>query len=109
MADVNWTPPDMSSLIGAALRAGGEALEKASNELAPKDKGDLVESSFVEVEGEAARIGYTAEYALKQHEALGLKHPNGGSAKFLELASIREAGAIGEAMADVIRQQMGRP
>src|SRR5690348_3482149 len=36
------------------------------------------------VKNAAVRVGYSAPYAMRIHEDLNMRHPNGGQAKFLE-------------------------
>ncbi len=59
-------------------------LQAKSVKLAPKDIGALRGSSFSEVERLVGTVGFTEEYATKQHEEIGYNHPHGGEAKFLE-------------------------
>ncbi|WP_061960648.1 hypothetical protein [Demequina flava] len=48
-------------------------------------------------------------YAVRQHEELGYRHPNGGQAKFLELASLQVATHEGERIAGtIVRRHLER-
>jgi hypothetical protein len=67
------------SLQEVALDVIGKA-----RELAPLDTGDLRSSGYAKVEGLNVELGFTAPYALIQHERLDFKHPRGGQAKYLE-------------------------
>jgi hypothetical protein len=67
------------SLQEVALDVIGKA-----RELAPLDTGDLRGSGYAKVEGLNVELGFTAPYALIQHERLDFKHPRGGQAKYLE-------------------------
>lgn len=83
-----------------------------AQQYAPVDSGALrasiaaappsADRSFVRAEvtaGDAA----TAAYAVRQHEDLSLNHPNGGGAKFLELAMADFSGATGN---DIVGAKM---
>ncbi|HWU30196.1 MAG TPA: HK97 gp10 family phage protein [Microbacterium sp.] len=69
-----------------AMRKGGRTLLKRSNELAPRDDGDLITSGKVVVDDLSVTVRYTAPHAVFQHEHLDWQHDDGG-AKFLERAS----------------------
>jgi hypothetical protein len=61
-------------------------LLRRSKNRAPLDTGTLRGSGFVEFEddGLTGIVGYTEEYALRQHEELLWRHPKGGEPKYLE-------------------------
>lgn len=67
-----------------AMRDIGQDLLGKSVERAPVDTGDLRGSGFAEVNGNETTVGFTAVYALRQHEELQYNHPQGGEAKYLE-------------------------
>lgn len=70
-----------------AMRKGGRDVLKRSNELAPKDDGDLIKSGGVRVDDLTVQVSYTAAHARFQHENLDYSHTDGGQAKFLEQAA----------------------
>lgn len=59
-----------------------------SNRLVPVDTSALRSSGYFEIKPRSleGEIGYGTDYAMKQHEDMSLQHPNGGQAKFLEIA-----------------------
>lgn len=63
-------------------------LRSKSVQLAPIEKGDLRGSGYFEVtetgDQVIGEVGFTAEYAWRQHEDLSYNHPLGGQAKYLE-------------------------
>lgn len=67
-----------------AMRDIGQDLLGKSVERAPVDEGDLRGSGFSEVDGLTTTVGFTAVYALRQHEETQYNHPQGGEAKYLE-------------------------
>ncbi len=72
------------------LREGLEALLERSNELAPEDEGELIDSGEVRIDDLTGQVSYKGRgfpYEILQHENLELEHPNGGEAKFLESAA----------------------
>lgn len=82
-----------------AMRKGGRALLKRSNELAPRDDGDLIKSGKVVVDDLSVTVRYTAPHAVFQHERGDYTHDDGG-AKFLERASdeVDLAGIVADAV-----------
>ena len=68
-----------SELVDITLDLQGRA-----QRLAPVDTGDLRGSGFSEVEDLDGTVGFTAPYALRQHEMVEARHPKGGQAKYLE-------------------------
>ena len=80
----------------AAERGAGRLLELA-NETVPRDEGDLAASGSVEVDDEGnATIGYSAPYAIRQHEDTSLGHGRGGRAKWLQLSAEEGAREVGD-------------
>lgn len=84
-----------------AMRKTGRKLLKRSNELAPRDDGDLIKSGGVRVDDLSVNVRYTAPHAALQHEHLDWAHTDGGGAKFLERAS--DEIDIADAVADAVR------
>lgn len=97
----------------AAEDAGAQVLLAKSQPLVPVDQGTLVASGQVVRDGEGAAVVYSAtnpedgyNYAVIQHERLDFHHEH-GQAKYLEQPMHTEAGAIGEAMAQIVRRVLG--
>ena len=88
------------------VTAGGHALLDEANETVPKEEGDLEASGFVSVDdkGEVV-VGYSAPYALRQHE-VPMNHPGQGRWKWLEMTAKEGAAqdAVADAMADEIKE-----
>lgn len=67
----------LSGAVPVALFRAGKELEKKSVKLAPKEFGDLRNSSYVIVLGKGwksvAEVGYRAHYALFVHERIGMR------------------------------------
>lgn len=106
MTNPQWNLPDLDAAISDALHAGAEVLREKSDARAPQDTGAMIASAAIAVDGDAAAVYYVSPYAVKQHEALGLKHVGGGEAKFLEKAASEDARAIGDAVAAVLRARL---
>lgn len=88
-----------------AMRDTAKKLLKRSNELAPRDDGDLIKSGKVVVDDLSVTVRYTAPHAVFQHEHLDWEHEDGGGAKFLETAS--DEIDIAEAVAAAVREALG--
>ena len=92
------------------VTAGGHALLDAANETVPLETGALKDSGFVSVDrtGEVV-VGYSAPYALRQHE-VKMKHAGKGRWKWLEQTAKERAAQemIATAMADELREGMRR-
>ena len=88
-----------------AMRKTGRKLLKRSNELAPEDDRDLIKSGKVIVDDLSVAVRYTAPHAVFQHEHLDWEHADGGSAKFLEIAS--DEIDIGAAVAAAVQEELG--
>ncbi|WP_417555594.1 HK97 gp10 family phage protein [Microbacterium sp.] len=84
-----------------AMRKASRQLLKRSNELAPRDDGDLIKSGKVVVDDLSVTIKYTAPHAVFQHEHLDWQHTDGGGPKFLERAS--DEVDLGQIVADAVR------
>lgn len=87
-----------------AMRKTARQLLTRSNELAPRDDGDLIKSGKVVVDDLSVTVRYTAPHAVFQHERLDFDHGRGGP-KFLEAAS--DEIDIGAAVADAVREALG--
>lgn len=94
---------------------GAHRLLDAANETVPDDPetptGDLKASGFVEVNRgtgpDAFAVGYSAPYALRQHEDASLNHQGRGRWKWLELAANERTRDIGDAIADEAKRRIG--
>lgn len=103
---------EIPAAIDRGLLAGGKTLLALSDLGVPVEAGEPrhgvhgVETGFVRVESSAERvaIGYTAFWLLWQHERMDYKHPNGGHAKFLELAMVEGNEAALEVVAASLRE-----
>jgi hypothetical protein len=72
----------------ASMKNSGEKLLKESNDLAPKDTGNMTRQSDVHVaDPKEVEVRYNEDYALFVHEDLEARHPKGGQAKFLQTAT----------------------
>lgn len=88
-----------------AMKATARKVLKRSNELAPRDDGDLIKSGKVVVDDLSVMIRYTAPHAVFQHEHLDWAHADGGGAKFLETAS--DEIDIGAEVANAVKEALG--
>lgn len=91
-----------------ALRTGAEAILSQAIDETPLDTGTLRRSGTVSVGGLVDGTGGTVEsgseqkvyisfntpYAARQHEEIGLRHPMGGKAKYLEDPLNRNAAKV---------------
>lgn len=102
----------LAERAGAAARTAlweaGEHIRTRSAALAPRRSGAMVASARTEVSGNRARVRYHTPYAVYQHENAGLRHPNGGRARFLSsVAESPEAAAFAErAIAEALRREL---
>lgn len=92
----------LEEAITAGLQAGGDYLLREAQRNVPVLDGDLKNSGAVTVQGTEAVVSYDTEYARAQHEALGWKHPRGGTPKWLELALLNNTDEIQQVIADKI-------
>lgn len=111
--EIDWRKArQLKEQVNRAVRnivtEGGYELLDAANETVPRDEGDLEASGYVEVDSRGeVEVGYSAPYALRQHE-VKMKHQGKGRWKWLELtAQERHAQrSIGDAMADETKKAM---
>lgn len=110
MADLEWDLDDVVEVLDAAIGEGlhdaGHVLLRESNALSPDDTGEMDRSGEVVVDGNQAGVGYTSEYAWKQHEKLYYRHDGGGQPKFLEEALVGNVDQIAQAMAEPLRRAL---
>lgn len=85
----------------------------AANRHVPTEHGDLEKSGIASVDDDALRAavsygrGLSAAYAVREHEDMTLRHDDGRTAKWLEVAMNSEGKAMLEQLAATIRAQMG--
>lgn len=79
------------------LTLGAEHLLAKANETVPIEEGTLGRSGRATVDAASleAAVSYSTPYAVKQHEDLSLRHDDGRTAKWLEVAANAEADTIG--------------
>ncbi len=112
-AEFEWKPNrDVGKGTQAAtlrgLRLGGELVLDASNRLVPIEEGTLERSGRVTDNGQdTVAISYDTPYAVRQHEDMNLRHPNGRQAKFLETALGRNRAKIAALIAREVRKALG--
>lgn len=94
----------VSAAITEAMQAGADLLLEKSNALAPVKDGDLRASGQSVAHGARAEVGYSAPYAIRQHEGLNFNHPRGGEAKFLETAFHAYSSQILDEVAQTLRE-----
>lgn len=94
-----------------ALVEEGEAIKTRSDNLAPKQTRELVDSSYIESKQEGdtfkVEIGYTAPHALFQHELYGESYDTpttpGTQPKFLQTALTEVEGDLAEMIASKMK------
>lgn len=72
----------------------------------PDPSVSLADSGIVVPVNGGVVIDFQTEYSAKQHEDLRLKHPRGGSARFLEIAVVGRAGALDRVVGNAIRVEL---
>lgn len=111
--DVDWGRArkharDLDAQKKNIVTAGGHALLDAANETVPREDDDLADSGHVAVDerGDVV-VGYSAPYALRQHE-VKMNHQGKGRWKWLEMTARerRAQNEIAEAMADETREAL---
>jgi hypothetical protein len=125
---VSWryTPPkvNVAAVIAAAAplasHAAAEHLLEASRGLVPVEEGVLKASGRVVQDESRAVVTYgrdddggdghapSNQYVIVQHEDLALNHPNGGSAKFLEVPMNSERDTVAKIVGHELRQALRR-
>lgn len=97
---------DIEKAVQAGLEEHAKAVLERSNELAPKDTGDMVKTGFVNTTDLAAQVGYTDFVARFQHERLDYQHDD-GQAKFLEAAASELEDQLAPTIGRHIREALG--
>lgn len=73
--------------LDESLEAGAEKILERSNQLAPRDTGEMVRQTDVKKKKDNEwEARYNTDYSLYVHEDLEARHPN-GQAKFLQSAT----------------------
>ena len=89
------------------LRQGGEVVLERSNRLVPLEEGTLERSGRVTDNGrDTVAISYDTLYAVRQHEDMSLRHPNGRSAKYLERALAESRDDVLKLLGASIRKKL---
>lgn len=92
-----------NDVAASAIREGAEVVRLTSQVNVPIDTGALHDSHVLtdtERTANTATVrveagGPTVEYAIRVHEDLNMRHPRGGTAKYLERAVIEKAPVVG--------------
>lgn len=95
------------------LNAAAERVKAVTIPLTPKDEGDLRSSIQVDPATDGtlrASLGSDSPYAVPQHEHLEYRHEL-GQAKFLEVATRKEAPNVGRIVGEHVRRGIvgGKP
>lgn len=101
----HWDDPDIAEAAHRGVVRATSLLLNESDQLAPIEEGDLVESGDTDVDGTRGEVYYDSDHAITQHEHLEYKHPN-GQAKFLETALVNNAERLVAAMSEPIRDAL---
>lgn len=113
MADfrVNWRGPEIAQRArGATRKALGKGAAFILAQAIPRTPirdGDLRSSGGTDVADDRASVYFDTEYAARQHEELGWRHPKGGQAKYLENTMLEERGRARDIMAAEVRRALG--
>lgn len=117
LRDLRATRQQLLPTLGRALHEEAKPVMQVSQDrYVPVDKGDLKASGTVhepEIRGDSVSVELTyggpgIEYAEVVHEDLTMRHPNGGSAKFLELPFLERANGMGERVGARAAREIGR-
>lgn len=95
----------VKAVTDATLFVQGDAVQRA-----PVDTGDLRGSASNRIDERPSSVegvtGFSASYALEQHENMAIVHPRGGEAKFLENAFTQNEAKIEKSIQDAIEEGM---
>lgn len=108
---LQWNGPTVNAAITdaalAGLNRGAEHLRGATIPRTPLQRGDL-RGSLTVVPADAvtmrAAVVTDSPYAVRQHEELGYRHPEGGEAKYLERTAHDEEDTIAGIIQKAIRE-----
>lgn len=100
---------DMKEHVERALFKGAQHILNESNNIAPKDEGTLIQTSFVDVDGDEgkANIVYVQKYAARLHEHPEYNFQGGRQGKFLEKPMLAEGDNVRDIMAEEIKRGFG--
>lgn len=113
MSTFSWTGEVAKQMFRASAARGIQdaltLVENASNEIVPRETGNLAGASGTDVDAENLRGSVYYDDArdvktIKQHEDLSYKHPPGESAKFLEKALRAQNSAALDVIANSVRK-----
>ena len=112
--------------LDAVTKSAIDLAEKSAR-LAPIDKGDLRNDCTATVNGvvvyenqaptgsrprpsktPSAMVSYSLPYAMRQHEELSYRHPQGGQAKYLEEPFLANAGRYAEMIQEGVIDGLAR-
>lgn len=100
----------LDEILPDALRDGMAVIREDAIARAPKEHGDLSESTVVEVipdyGGVTVSLRFAVPWARKEHEHLYYHHPQGGEPKFEETALLTKGSEAVEIIADRIREAL---
>jgi len=80
----------LDKVVNEQLKKTGEEILMNSKMFAPIDTGQMINETEVAVEDDRVEVRYNIDYSLFVHENLEAYHPI-GQAKFLEIATLRNA------------------
>jgi hypothetical protein len=117
MSDVEFRLHHTPAEVNARWKAGAvdgltlaaEHILQVSGQRVPLDDGVLERSGLASVDASELRaaVSYDTEYAVYQHETLGLRHLAGREAKYLENPAREEAEVVERLIAAAIERAMG--
>lgn len=95
---------------GAArgLLLGAELVLDEADRRVPLEQGTLARSGTASVDEDDLRaaVSFDTPYAVRQHEDMTLRHPNGRQAKYLETALADTADEVRELIAAQVRRAL---
>lgn len=112
MADfrMTWRGPEVQARARDATRAalgkGAAFLLAQTIPRTPLRDGDLRSSGATDVDTDRASIYFDTEYAARQHEEIGWRHPKGGQAKYLENTMLEDGPRAQDVMAAEVRRAL---
>jgi len=109
-SEFRWNGDAVAAKIRKATVRGlglwAEHVLGVSNDRVPLDEATLQRSGVASVDEPTltAAVSYDTPYAVRQHEDMTLRHPNGRQAKYLESAFIESRPLAGKIIANQIRK-----
>lgn len=98
---------ELEHAIHEAVRAGGEALHDAADEIIPTETHELRESGKVTADGPTAAVSYNTPYAQQQHESGYPHHTEPESRHFLSRPMLERGGEVLAAMHEALQEELG--